>query len=294
MYIKANCRLAVYAEQNLWYWRGTGRTNDTINLVDRPGPVVGDVLEKEMLFNDFIDNTTNRTQWATAPSVYGPQPQFRTWLKNYTLNTGTASYQNPEGQEVLFDLTKKDTPDITISFAQIEAVNSMIGLNYSFTDRNDMFNEFIIKFRHSPANGQFLNVLKLNQDVFESTAALENFTGGGQGLKDQCALATGYLGLTDEKKQFVFEAKDIRNQKTAELLLQHFVKWHTNTKAIVKIKTILSESFAWELGEQAVFSDVPGLSNKVKDAQYIITGKRITPNIKGEGPSIEYVLTEVV
>ena len=293
-YFKANCTLRVYAENGLWYWRGVGRT-DGVDAIEKPFDVIENILDKELGFTDVVDNTQSRSDWRTATSIYGKEPNYRNWIKGFLQNTGTACFQNLEGQEVLFDLEKKSTPDHTLNANQLELKNNLQAISYSFSGRSDLYNEFVIKFRKNPANDQFLNILKVNQDEITSTDPLVFFSSGdAPGLRSLCADASESLGLTSEFKQFVFEADAIRDQRTAEQLLQHFVKWHTSTKSLVKVNTILSETYQYELGEQLVFGNVQGLPNKVKNAQYIITGKRLNPNFNGAGPSIEYSLVEVV
>jgi hypothetical protein len=211
------------------------------------------------------------------------------------MNMGTASFSSYLGEEVMFDLEKKETPDHTLTANQVELKADLQEINYTFTDRMDLYNEFIIKFRKNPANGQFLNILSINENEIQSTDALEFFSGDAPGLRSRCASASSSLGLLDgEKKQFIFEADAVRNQRTAEQLLQHFVRWHTSTKAIVKVSGILSETYDWELGEQVVLGNIQGLPQKLLDAQYIITGKTINPNLNGQGPSISFTFTEVI
>lgn len=292
-YINAQCQIRVFAENGLWYWRGLGRIDGT--LIEQPALVVDNLLTTELDFNDFVSFSTNRADWKTAPTIYGKEPSLRPWLKQYSLNTGTAIYSAYNGNEIQFDLEKNDTPDYTLNTNQIELKSDLQEIQYSFTDRMDLYNEFIIKFRKNPANGQFLNILKINEDEIESTDELTFFTGDAPNLRQRCANASEYLGLNNgEKKQFIFEADAIRNQRTAEQLLQHFVRWHTSTKAIVKVNTILPETYNWDLGQQVVWGDVQGLPQKILDAQFIITGKTINPNIKGSGPTVSFTLTEVI
>lgn len=292
-YINAECRIRVYAENGLWYWRGLGRIDG--DLIENPSDVVSNLLSTELDFTNFASFSTNRQDWKTAPSIYGKEPSWRSWIKDYCLNTATAQYQAFNGFEIQFDLEKNDIPDYTINENQIELNTDLQEIDYTFTDRMDLYNEFIIKFRHNPANGKFLNILKINENEIESTDELQFFTGDAPNLRSRCGDASTSLGLNNgEKKQFIFEAKSIRNQRTAEQLLQHFVRWHTSTKTIVKVNTILPETYNWDLGQQVVFGNVQGLPQKVLDAQYIITGKAINPNIKGSGPKITFTLTEVI
>lgn len=293
-YFNANCRLRVYAENGLWYWRGVGRTNG-VSAIEQPSDIIENILDTELGFTDFIDNTQSRSDWKCATSIYGKEPNYRSWIKSFLQNNGMASFQNLEGEEVVFDLEKKVTPDYTLNANQVELKNNLQAITYSFSGREDLYNEFVIKFRKNPANDQFLNILKVNENEITSTDPLAFFTtGDSPGLRSLCADASKSLGLTNEFKQFVFEADAIRDQRTAEQLLQHFVRWHTSTKSIVKVNTILSETYQYELGEQLVFGNVDGLPNKVKNAQYIITGKRLNPNFTGQGPSLEYTLVEVI
>jgi len=292
-YFNATARIKVFAENGLWYWKGLGRTNGA--LIESPSSVFSDILEKELNFTNFIDNTTSRSDWKNALSLYGKEPKWRQFAKDFCLNNGIASFSDYLGNEVIFDLEAKETPDRTLNLNQIELKTDLQELTYSFTDREDLYNEFIIKFRRNPANKQFLNILSINEDEIKSTDPLVFYTDDAPNLRSRCSLSSGYLGLNNsEKKQFIFEADAIRNQRTAEQLLQHFVKWHTSTKAIVKVNTILPETYDWELGEQVVIGNtVNGIPNKVKNAQYIITGKTINPNFNGSSPSISFTLTEI-
>jgi hypothetical protein len=292
-YFKSEIRIRVFAENGLWYWKGLGRTNGA--LIESPSSVFSDILEKELNFTNFIDNTASRSDWKNALSLYGKEPKWRQFAKDFCLNNGIASFSDYLGNEVIFDLEAKETPDRTLNLNQIELKTDLQELTYSFTDREDLYNEFIIKFRRNPANKQFLNILSINEDEIKSTDPLAFFTDDAPNLRSRCSLSSGYLGLNNsEKKQFIFEADAIRNQRTAEQLLQHFVKWHTSTKAIVKVNTILPETYDWELGEQVVIGNtVNGIPNKVKNAQYIITGKTINPNFNGSSPSISFTLTEI-
>ena len=292
-YLQLQCQIRVYAENGLWYWRGTGRTDPT--LLEAPYEVYSDILEKELEFTDFINNTISRSDWKVSTSIYGKEPQWRNWAKKFNMNMGTASFSSYLGQEVMFDLEKKETPDHTLTANQVELKSDLQEINYTFTDRMDLYNEFIIKFRKNPANSQFFNILSINENEIQSTDALEFLSGDAPGLRSRCASASSSLGLLDgEKKQFIFEADAVRNQRTAEQLLQHFVRWHTSTKAIVKVSGILSETYDWELGEQVVLGNIQGLPQKLLDAQYIITGKTINPNLNGQGPSISFTFTEVI
>ena len=292
-YFNATARIKVFAENGLWYWRGLGRTNGS--LIESPSSVFSDILEKELNFTNFIDNTTERSDWKNGLSLYGKEPQWRQFAKEFCLNNGIASFSDYLGNEVIFDLEAKDNPDRILNLNQVELKNELQEINYSFSDRSDLYNEFIIKFRKNPANNQFLNILSINEDLIQSTEELEFFTNDAPNLRNRCALSSGYLGLNNgEKKQFIFEANHIRNQRTAEQLLQHFVRWHTSTKAIVKVNTILPETYDWELGEQVEFGNsVNGIPMKVKNARYIITGKSINPNIKGSSPSISFTFMEI-
>ena len=283
----------MFAENGLWYWKGLGRTNGA--LIESPSSVFSDILDKELNFTNFIDNTASRSDWKNALSLYGKEPKWRQFAKDFCLNNGIASFSDYLGNEVIFDLEAKETPDRTLNLNQIELKTDLQELTYSFTDREDLYNEFIIKFRRNPANKQFLNILSINEDEIKSTDPLAFFTDDAPNLRSRCSLSSGYLGLNNsEKKQFIFEADAIRNQRTAEQLLQHFVKWHTSTKAIVKVNTILPETYDWELGDQVVIGNtVNGIPNKVKNAQYIITGKTINPNFNGSSPSISFTLTEI-
>ena len=292
-YFKSEIRIRVFAENGLWYWKGLGRTDGA--LIESPSSVFSDILDKELNFTNFIDNTASRSDWKNALSLYGKEPKWRQFAKDFCLNNGIASFSDYLGNEVIFDLEAKETPDRTLNLNQIELKTDLQELTYSFTDREDLYNEFIIKFRRNPANKQFLNILSINEDEIKSTDPLAFFTDDAPNLRSRCSLSSSYLGLNNsEKKQFIFEADAIRNQRTAEQLLQHFVKWHTSTKAIVKVNTILPETYDWELGEQVVIGNtVNGIPNKVKNAQYIITGKTINPNLNGSSPSISFTLTEI-
>ncbi len=295
-YFAAQCKIRVYAENGLWYWKGLGRIDSTNSLIEAPSDVLADIQKKELQFLQFIDATQSRSDWKNSFSLYGNEPTYRAFVNNFCKNNGAALYQDAAGYQVLFDLEKKFSPDHTINMNQIELKDNLQGINYTFTDRENIYNEFILKFRANPANKQFLNILKINENEITSTEPLEFFTSGdAPALRERCEDATEYLGLdTGEVKQFVFESSIIRDQRTAEQLLQHLVRWHTTTKVNLRIDTILSETYDFELGDQVILGDVDGLPEKVKDAQYIITGKRINPNLTGAGPSIQISMTEVI
>ena len=295
-YFAAQCKIKVYAENGLWYWKGLGRIDSTNSLIEAPSDVLADIQKKELQFLQFIDATQSRSDWKNSFSLYGNEPTYRAFVNNFCKNNGAALFQNAAGYQVLFDLEKKFSPDHTINMNQIELKDNLQGINYTFTDRENIYNEFILKFRASPANKQFLNILKINENEITSTEPLEFFTSGdAPALRQRCEDATEYLGLdTGEVKQFVFESSIIRDQRTAEQLLQHLVRWHTTTKVNLRIDTILSETYDFELGDQVILGDVDGLPEKVKDAQYIITGKRINPNLTGAGPSIQISMTQVI
>ena len=185
------------------------------------------------------------------------------------------------------------TPDYSILQTDILDNGGVQDLEYSFTDRSILYNEFIIKFRPNPANNNFLNVLTVNDNSSSSTDDWVFFT-SRTGLENKCALATAGLGLTNgEKRQFVYEADSIRDQRTAEQLLQFFINFHHLTTALVTVKGIFTKFYNLELGQQVDFLDVGGLPGKIKNAQYIIIGKRINPNINGKKGSVDLKLMEV-
>jgi len=295
-YFNSQCKIRVYAENGLWYWRGRGRVDGVGELLESPAEILQDLLNKELQFLQFTDNTQNRSDWKNAFSLYGSEPNYRAFLNNFCKNNGVASFQNASGYQVLFDLEKKETPDRTLNMEMVELKDNIQGINYSFTDRENIYNEFVLKFRANPANKQFLNLITINQNEIISTDPLVFFSGGdAPNLRARCEDATEYLGLENgEFKQLVFESNIVRNQRTAEQLLQHLVRWHTTTKVTLVVDTILPETYDWELGEQVVLGDIDGLPEKVKDAQYIITGKRINPNLNGQGPGVQISMVEVI
>lgn len=294
-YLKGSCTLEVFAENGLWFWRGLGRQDGAANLIEKPADIYSNVLEKELKATAFQDDTTNRTDWKAAPAIYGSQPNWRDFAKEFLLNTGCASYVDASGNERLFDLEAKTNPDHLIQQEWITADNGLQDINYSFTDRMDMFNEFIIKFRYNPANGQYLNVIRVNKDLIESTDDLVFYPlQDAPNLRLRCEKAGEYLGLAStETKQFVFESKHIRDQRTAEQLLRHFVKWKTTTKALVSIGAIIPSTYNIEIGEQVEFNNVMGIPNKIKNARYVVTAKDWQPNQNGKTPKLKINLTEI-
>ena len=293
-YFKGEATLEVFADNGVWFWRGKGRINSGSTLIEKPVEIVDDIAEFELLSNNtIIDSAPNRQDWKTAPSIYGKQVEFRKWLDGYLLDIGCGSFSNASGESVIFDLEKKATPDYSILQTDILDNGGVQDLEYSFTDRSNLYNEFIIKFRPNPANKNFLNVLTVNENSSSSTEDWVFFT-SRTGLENKCALATAGLGLTNgETRQFVYEADSIRDQRTAEQLLQFFINFHHLTTALVTVKGIFTKFYNLELGQQVDFLDVGGLPGKISNAQYIIIGKRINPNINGKKGSIDLKLMEV-
>lgn len=293
-YFRGEATLEVFADNGVWFWRGKGRINLGSTLIEKPIEVIDDIVEFELLSNNtIIDSAPNRQDWKTAPSIYGKQIEFRKWIDGFLLDIGCGSFSNALGESVVFDLEKKVAPDYSILQTDILNNGGVQDLEYSFTDRSILYNEFIIKFRPNPANKNFLNVLTVNDNSSSSTDDWVFFTSRA-GLENKCALATAGLGLTNgEKRQFVYEADSIRDQRTAEQLLQFFINFHHLTTALVTVKGIFTKFYNLELGQQVDFLDVGGLPGKIKNAQYIIIGKRINPNINGKKGSVDLKLMEV-
>ena len=293
-YFKGEATLEVFADNGVWFWRGKGRINSGATLIEKPVEVVDDIAEFELLSdNTIIDSAPNRQDWKAAPSIYGKQVEFRKWLDGFLLDIGCGSFSNALGESVIFDLEKKVTPDYSILQTDILDNGGVQDLEYSFTDRSNLYNEFIIKFRPNPANKNFLNVLTVNENSSSSTEDWVFFT-SRTGLENKCALATSGLGLNNgETRQFVYEADSIRDQRTAEQLLQFFINFHHLTTALVTVKGIFTKFYNLELGQQVDFFDVGGLPGKISNAQYIIIGKRINPNVNGKKGSIDLKLMEV-
>jgi hypothetical protein len=293
-YFKGEATLEIFADNGVWFWRGKGRINSGLTLIEKPVEILDDIAEFELLStNTIIDSAPNRQDWKAAPSIYGKQQEFRKWLDGYLLDIGCGGFNNAAGDSVIFDLEKKVTPDYSILQTDILDNGGVQAVNYSFTDRSNLYNEFIIKFRPNPANKQFLNVLQVNDSSSTSTEEWAFFTSRA-GLENKCALATSGLGFNNgETRQFIYEADSIRDQRTAEQLLQFFINFHHLTTAIVEVKGIFTKFYNLELGDQVDFSDVGGLPSKISNAQYIIIGKRINPSINGKKGSIDLKMMEV-
>lgn len=278
-------RVSVEAEEGLWFSKGFGRVGGALGYLSTPTEILPDLFEKELNFTDFNYITPNRQLWPCAFTFAGKQKKWRKEFEDILQNYSMASFMDGNGQQNLIDLDIKPSDDLVITPDMVLTSGNIQDINYNFTDRDQIFNEFLIKFQRSPANGDFLSVLQINEEGFTSTNDIFNGSSFIDTIIERCEKATPRLGLlVPEKKQFLIESDKIRDQKTAELILDSVSRWNTSTKAQVSVRGTLSDFFGLELGDQVTFStDFGGLPKKILDPKFMVIGKTITPAIKGPG-----------
>jgi len=228
-YMSWNFQARVNAESGLWFARGVGRLNPFFQAITTAPEAIQDIMKKELKFNPFNFGTitTKRNNFPCAFSIYGNQKKWRDQLKNICFSFGMASFQSFDGKENLIDYDRR-TPDFTISPEMILLNGGLQSINYSFTDREDLFNEFLIKFKKNPANNDTQSILLLNEHEIKNTDQLKYLTAQQQQqLREKVGRATKRLGFTNnEKKQFILESEFFRDSETAERMIELFILWN--------------------------------------------------------------------
>ena len=292
-FVDVALRAKVDAQDGLWFVQGEARDNGA-TVIETPTESIQDIFTKDLNFSDFGDITSNRSDWKSDFSIYGKQKKWRKVLKEFAQEFAMGSFNDRKGQENLIDL---DTKAVTLDIAPSMVLKNgnLQAVDYSFTDRDDLYNEILVKFRQNPANGDFLNVIQINEDTVESTIPLEYFATDAPGIRSRLASATTRLGLdTAEKKTLIIESSFIRRTRTAEQLIEVLSQWWTSTKAIVTVKGTFSDFYYLALGDQVTFNyEWGGLPTKILDGQFMIIGHTINPAIKGGSGSIDLRLIEI-
>ena len=216
-------------------------------------------------------------------------------MKNICFSFGIGSFQSFDGKENLIDFDRR-TPDAVISPDMVLLSGGLQAINYNFTDRNDLFNEFLIKYKVNPANKDTQAVLLLNESEIQNTEDIAFLTAQQiQALQGKLSRATKRLGLTNnEKKQFLLESDYFRDGETAERMMNLFILWNTSTKAKVKVEGTYSDFFDLDVGFQVIFEEnaFGGLPKKIAESQFLVINKTINPSMDGGG-SIELDLIEM-
>lgn len=295
-YLNWRFRVKVNAEDGLWFGRGKGRVESDVLITSSPN-AIKDIMTKELGYNsaNFGDITSNRDNFPCAFSLFGKQKKWRNELKNICFSFGIGSYQSFDGKENLIDFDRR-TPDAVISPDMVLLSGGLQAINYNFTDRNDLFNEFLIKYKVNPANKDTQAVLLLNESEIQNTEDVAFLTAQQiQALQGKLSRATKRLGLTNnEKKQFLLESDYFRDGETAERMMNLFILWNTSTKAKVKVEGTYSDFFDLDVGFQVIFEEnaFGGLPKKIAESQFLVINKTIIPSMDGGG-SIELNLIEM-
>ena len=295
-YLNWRFRVKVNAEDGLWFGRGKGRIESDVLITSSPN-AIKDIMTKELGYSpaNFGSITSNRDNFPCAFSLFGKQKKWREELKKICFSFGIGSYQSFDGKENLIDFDRR-TPDAVISPDMVLLSGGMQSINYSFTDRNDLFNEFLIKYKVNPANKDTQAVLLLNESEIKNTEPIQFLTAQQtQALQSKLSRATKRLGLTNnEKKQFLLESEYFRDGETAERMLNLFILWNTSTKAKVKVEGTYSDFFDLDVGFQVIFEEnaFGGLPKKIAESQFLVINKTIIPSMDGGG-SIELDLIEM-
>lgn len=297
-FLKFNFQARVDAESGLWFARGLARTDQFDNLIEDPTEQLKNIFEKELLFdpNNFGEITTQRSNWKSAFSIYGEQKDWRSVLEKISGSYALASYQSKDGKENLIDYERR-TPDFTISPEMVLLSGDLQAISYSFTDREEIFNEVLIKFRINPANNDTQAVLLINETEVQNTDSLSYLDSSKLlTLQEKLGKASKRLGFNNnEKKQLVFETEFLRDSNSAERLIESLILWNTSSKANVKVSGTYSDFFDVKIGDQLIFESgaFGGLPRKISESQFLVYGTTIVPALGEDGGSIDLDLIEI-
>ena len=201
-FLKFQFEARVDAESGLWFARGLGRKLQNGNLIDDSVLQLQNIFLNELKLdpNNFGTLTNQRQNWKSAFSIYGEQKEWRSVLSKVCESYGIASFQDREGKENLVDYDRR-TPDFTITPEMFLLNGETQSISYNFTDREELFNEILIKYRTSPANGDTQAVLLINENEIQNTDSLEYLTTTIQGQNQGKAGKSNKKTWTSERRK---------------------------------------------------------------------------------------------